>query len=102
MIEIWLKHKILEYCIDIFFREFFKNFIFPQILPQMHLIIKEDMVIIEDGQHNTLSRKLNYKATQNYLYVEEITIAIMDFLRKYRELPTHSCADGMGFQLHRK
>jgi len=89
MLKIWLKHKIFEYCIDIFFREFFRNFIFPQITPNIYLTIENNIIIVEDDKNNKLSRKLLWTPINSFLYMDEITKTIMDFLKKYHKKTYH-------------
>lgn len=82
MIKVWLQHKILEYCIEIIFREFYRNFIFPQIVPSMFITLENGIATIQDNK-NSLSRKFKYKLSDDHLYIEEITELVIDFLKKY-------------------
>ena len=82
MIKVWLQHKILEYCIEIIFREFYRNFVFPQIMPRMSLTLENGIVTIQDDK-NTMTRKFKYQPSDEHLYIEEITELVIDFLKKY-------------------
>lgn len=82
MIDIWLRHKILEYCIDIFFREFFKNFIFPQLIPQIYLTFGNGVITIQDDKHS-LSKKVEYTPENLYTYTDDVASLLLEFIEKY-------------------
>ena len=82
MIKIWLQHKILEYCIDIVFSGFFKNFVFPKIVPQIYVNFENGIITIGD-YNNEISKKTKYKPLDGQLYVGEIVDLAMLFLEKY-------------------
>ena len=81
MLKTWLKHKILEYCIDLVFREFYKNFIFPTIVPKMVISFEEHGIIIQDDQNMMVKRfggKLN-----SMDYANEVSKLAVEFMRKH-------------------
>ena len=83
MIRTWLTHKILEHCIDICFREFFKNFIFPQIMPNLFLTLGKKSIIISDNGGNELTLNLQYETADEDLYSELVAAGTLQFLKKY-------------------
>lgn len=87
MIKIWIKHKILEYCIEVFFREFYKNFIFPQIIPAMYLTFDADSITVQDDKH---SMSLEIEGLRSSPHnQDEITNLVMSFLKKHHNKIYH-------------